>query len=69
MALSPEVIETLNNLSADEAREAMKLLGSKLAAESDQFFVAGATYEVWTPFDSGNAVSVLKKMLEDDEDA
>jgi hypothetical protein len=65
MALSPELIEQLRNLSTEQKHEAMRILWQSLPTDGTIGLQPGATYEISTPYDTGNAVTVLKKMLED----
>ena len=62
MALSPEFIDQLRNLSTEQRREALWFLADELGVK-DRLESADFLYAIH--FDSGNAVSVLKQMLDE----
>lgn len=66
-----ELFPALRNLSRDEKIKALKFLEQELQSEEDQKLLQllqpGATYEIWSPFNSHEAAQTLAKLLEDTE--
>ncbi|MHB8628542.1 MAG: hypothetical protein ACYDBJ_25030 [Aggregatilineales bacterium] len=59
-----ELLPELSKLAVTDKVEIIKLLTQEVAQQS-AVFVAGAVYEVWSPYDSGEAAGQLQKMLDD----
>ena len=67
--LSPQQIQELQQLTRAQKFEAMQILLSTLAAEDNLMLTHGTEYEVWSPYDSGEAAVALIKLLQGDQDA
>lgn len=61
--LTHELITELQKLSRAEKLRVMQLLVNDLASEEESFFVDGAHYEIWSPYDSASAAHALNQML------
>jgi hypothetical protein len=59
-----ELLPELSKLSVADKVEIIKRLSQEVAKQS-AVFVPGAVYEVWSPYDSGEAAAQLQKMLDD----
>jgi hypothetical protein len=59
-----ELLPELSKLSMADKVEVIKRLTQDIAKQSAEF-VPGAVYEVWSPYDSGEAAVQLQKMLDD----
>lgn len=59
-----ELLPELSKLSIADKVEIIKRLSQEVAQQS-AVFVPGAVYEVWSPYDSGEAATQLQKMLDD----
>lgn len=57
-----ELLPELSKLVVTDKVEVIKMLTQEVAQQR-AVFVAGAEYEVWSPFDSGEAAIQLQKML------
>jgi hypothetical protein len=65
--LTEDLIKELHKLPRPDKLRAVQLLVNDLSLEEEFGFVAGAQYEVWSPYDSAEAATILTKLLEDDE--
>ncbi len=65
MALQ-ELLPELRKLAITEKVQLIEMLTQEVAQQS-AVFVAGAVYEVWSPYDSGAAAAQLQKMLDDNK--
>ena len=59
-----ELLPELSKLAIADKIEIIKRLTQEVAEQSAEF-VSGAVYEVWSPYDSGEAAAQLQKMLDD----
>lgn len=59
-----ELIPTLRELSRSQKWEVMQFLMRELESEEVMPLVQGATYEVWSPFDSHEAARKLATLIE-----
>ncbi len=59
-----ELLPELRKLDVTDKIEVIKLLTEEVAKQS-AVFIDGAVYEVWSPYDSGEAAVQLQKMLDD----
>ena len=59
-----ELLPELSKLAVGDKIEIIKWLTQEVAQQSATF-VPGAVYEVWSPYDSGDAAAQLQKMLDD----
>jgi len=65
-----ELFPTLRNLSRAEKLRVMQFLVQELASEEEALLLQpGATYHVWSPYNSHNAVQKLAALLEEDRQA
>ncbi|HIK13013.1 MAG TPA: hypothetical protein IGS52_22605 [Oscillatoriaceae cyanobacterium M33_DOE_052] len=65
-----ELIPTLQSLSRVDKLKVMQFLVEELAKEENAGLQPGATYPVWSPYNSHDAAHKLAKLLEEDrEDA
>ncbi len=65
-----ELFPTLRNLSRAEKLRVMQFLVQELAAEEEALLLQpGATYHVWSPYNSHNAAQKLAALLEEDRQA
>lgn len=64
-----ELFPTLRNLSRAEKLQIMQFLVQELADEEALSLQPGATYHVWSPFNSHDAASKLAALLEEDRQA
>jgi hypothetical protein len=67
MTMTHHLIDELHRLSRAEKLKAMEILMDDLKKEEVDL-VVGKQYDVWSPFDSASAASILRKMLEENED-
>jgi hypothetical protein len=65
--LPEQLIYDLHQLNRADKLRAVQLLISDLALEEEFGFVPGASYEIWSPFDSAEAAAILTKMLDEDK--
>ena len=66
--LSDTLINQLHQLNKTEKLRAVQLLVDDLALEEAFHFTPGATYEVWSPYDSAEAAAILTRLLEEDDE-
>ena len=64
-----ELFTELRKLKRADKIRAMQSLIQDLAAEEDALLVPGAAYDVWSPYDAGDAAQTLLSMLEAEKDA
>jgi hypothetical protein len=65
-----ELLSTLGNLSRAEKLQVMQFLVQELAAEEEASLLQpGATYHVWSPYNSHDAAQKLATLLEEDRQA
>ena len=64
-----ELFTELRKLNRADKIRAMQTLIQDLAAEENALLVPGATYDVWSPYDAGDAAQTLLSMLENEKDA
>ena len=62
MNIPPAIIDELRKLGAVEKLAIIQILAAELAAEHDSYFRPGATYDVWSPNASSEAVQALKEL-------
>jgi len=62
-----ELFSTLRNLSREEKLSVMQFLVQELASEEEALLLQpGATYHVWSPYNSHHAAHSLAALLEED---
>jgi hypothetical protein len=61
-----DLLPTLRELPRAEKLKVMQFLITELAKEEDPTLQAGATYSVWSPFNSHEAAHKLSQLLESD---
>ncbi len=59
-----ELFPTLRNLPRADKFKVMQFLVTELAQEEEPTLQPGATYEIWSPFDSHEAAHKLSQLLE-----
>ncbi|PSB55490.1 hypothetical protein [Chamaesiphon polymorphus] len=59
-----ELFPTLRNLPRADKLKVMQFLVTELAKEEEPALQPGATYEIWSPFDSHEAAHKLAQLLE-----
>jgi hypothetical protein len=59
-----ELFPTLRNLPRADKLKVMQFLVTELAQEEEPVLQPGATYEIWSPFDSHEAAHKLAQLLE-----
>jgi CheY-like chemotaxis protein len=59
-----ELFPTLRNLPRADKLKVMQFLVTELAQEEEPALQHGATYEIWSPFDSHEAAHKLAQLLE-----
>ncbi|MDF5716311.1 MAG: hypothetical protein PUP93_21125 [Rhizonema sp. NSF051] len=65
-----ELFPTLRNLSRAEKLRVMQFLVQELASEEEALLLQpGATYHVWSPYNSHDAAQKLAVLLEEDRQA
>ncbi|MDM9383486.1 hypothetical protein QUB80_22620 [Chlorogloeopsis sp. ULAP01] len=64
-----ELLPLLRNLSRTEKLQIMQFLVQQLADEEALSLQPGATYNVWSPFNSHDAALKLAALLEEDKQA
>ena len=65
-----ELLSTLQTLSRADKLKVMQFLVQELAAEEEALLLQpGATYSVWSPYNSHNAAQKLAVLLEEDKQA
>ena len=62
-----ELLPTLKNLSRADKLRIMQFLVIELAKEEDALLQPGATYTVWSPYNSHEAAHKLAELLEEDK--
>lgn len=62
-----ELLPTIKNLSRADQLRIMQFLVLELAKEEDALLQPGATYTVWSPYNSHEAAHKLAELLEDIE--
>lgn len=63
-----ELLPTLKKLSRADKLKAMQFLVEELATEEEALLLQpGATYHVWSPFNSHDAAQKLMTLLEEDK--
>lgn len=65
--ISKQLLDELHKLKRVDKLRVIQLLVGDLAIEEGAYFTDGATYEVWSPFDSPQASEALLQMLEQDQ--
>ena len=66
--VSKELLEELHKLNRADKLHIIRVLVDDLAVEEAAYFRAGATYEIWSPFDAPEAADTLMRMLEEDRE-
>lgn len=64
--LPEQLMNELHHLDRPDKLRAIQLLINDLALEEEVNFVPGAQYEIWSPYDSAEAATILNKLLEED---
>ena len=65
-----KLLSTLQTLSRADKLKIMQFLVQELAAEEEALLLQpGATYSVWSPYNSHNAAQKLAVLLEEDKQA
>ncbi len=64
-----ELFDELRRLNRADKLRAMQVLIMELASEEDALLMAGAAYEVWSPYAATEAAQTLLDMLEADKNA
>ncbi|MBF2003921.1 MAG: hypothetical protein IGS49_00195 [Chlorogloeopsis fritschii C42_A2020_084] len=64
-----DLFSTLRSLPRTEKLKVMQFLIAELAREEEPTLQAGATYSVWSPLNSHEAVHKLGQLLESDQTA
>lgn len=65
-----ELLSTLQTLSRADKLKVMQFLVQELAAEEEALLLQpGATYPVWSPYNSHDAAHKLAVLLEEDKQA
>lgn len=59
-----ELLPRLKALNHKDKIRAIQFLANEVAKEEDVLFNDGATYEIWSPFDSFEAAEQLNSLLE-----
>jgi hypothetical protein len=59
-----ELLPELSKLTVADKVEIIKKLTQEVAQQS-AVFIPGSVYEVWSPYDSGEAAAQLQKILDD----
>jgi len=59
-----ELLTTLKDLPRIDKLKVMQFLVAELARDEEPNLQQGAMYEIWSPFDSHEAVHKLAKLLE-----
>ena len=59
-----ELLPTLKALNHKEKIRAIQFLANEVAQEENIFFEEGASYQVWSPFESYQAAGQLMELLE-----
>lgn len=59
-----ELLPSVRDLSRADKLRLMQVLVSELAKDEEAFFIPGADYQVWSPYDSAGAAQTLLAMLE-----
>lgn len=59
-----QLIVELRKLNRADKLRAMQVLVTELSAEEEAWLIPGATYEIFTPFDDGDAAQVLYEYLQ-----
>ena len=70
LELTDELIERARKQAAQTDQPMERVLVQWLERASDeaeQYFVQGAQYEIWSPYDSSEAAETLWKLLEEDK--
>ena len=67
--ISPEFMDQLQQLDHADKLTVIQFLAAELAIENDSVFQFGASYDVWSPFESPQAARVLLQMLEEEKNA
>lgn len=63
-----ELLSTLQTLSRADKLKVMQFLFQELAAEEEALLLQpGATYSVWSPYNSHDAIQKLVVLLEEDK--
>ena len=65
--LPEQLISDLHKLNRADKLKAVQLLVDDLSLEEEFGLVPGAEYEIWSPYDSAEAASILTKMLDEEE--
>jgi hypothetical protein len=59
-----ELLPELSKLAIPDKVQVIQILTREVAQQS-AMFVPGAVYEVWSPYDSGEAAAQMQQMLDD----
>lgn len=62
-----ELFPTLRNLSRADKLKVMQFLVAELTQEEEPTLEPGATYSVWSPFNSHEAAHKLAQLLESEQ--
>jgi hypothetical protein len=62
-----DLLDRLHGLSRGDKLRLIHLLASDLATEEEAYLTAGASYEVWSPFDAPEAANALLQMLDKED--
>ena len=64
-----ELLPTLRNLSRADKLKVMQFLITELSREEEPTLQPGATYSLWSPLNSHEAVHKLSQLLESEQSA
>jgi hypothetical protein len=64
--ISDELLKQVQELNRVDKLWLIQMLANDLAQEENPALIEGVSYEIWSPYDSGDAAKTLLQMLEDD---
>ena len=65
--ISRELLDELQQLDRTDKLAIIQMLADELAVEEAKYFIFGANYDVWSPYDAPEAAKTLLRMLDDEQ--
>lgn len=66
--VSPELLNTLQELSRAEKLYIAQILISELAQQEPDLIKAGQSYPIWSPYDAFTAANIMLEVLQSTKD-
>ena len=66
--ISRELLDELQQLDRTDKLAIIQMLTDELAVDEAKYFIFGANYDVWSPYDAPEAAKTLLRMLDDEQE-